>query len=203
MKFSPLALIPYLAMILGLHIFQSAWMAFAVYHGLILVFLLGKKDKGLWKELLQGWDGKLGLGAVVFGLGGGVVLYVLSPMAGINKPMTQPILSLLGLQGKWWLLFVFYHSLVNPWFEEILWRGKLGNKSARPILNDFLFAGYHLLVLVLFLDWIWMVLAMVLLSLAGWLWRQMRRRHNGLLLPVISHMAADTSIMAVVYFISH
>ena len=202
MRFSPLALIPYLAMILGLHVFQSAWIAFVIYHGLILVSLLGSKDRTFWAELICGWDWKLGLGAVVFGLGGGVVLYFLAPMAGVNKTMIEPIISRLGLQGISWLIFVWYHSLVNPWFEEILWRGKLGSKNSRPVLNDLLFAGYHLLVLVLFLDWIWMALAVVLLTLAGWLWRQMRQRNGGLLLPVISHMAADASIMVVVYYIS-
>ncbi len=202
MKPSALALIPYLAMILGLHMLQSAWVAFAIYHGLIFLSLAAVKNRPLWKELLQGWDMKLGLGAVVFGLGGGVVLYLLAPLAEINQAMIDPVLGRLGLQGIWWFVFVLYHSLVNPWFEEILWRGKLGDGKKWPVVNDLLFAGYHLLVLVLFLDWIWLVLSIVLLTLAGWLWRLMRSHQKGLLLPVISHMAADTSIMVVIYYIS-
>jgi membrane protease YdiL (CAAX protease family) len=196
------ALIPYLAMILGLHVFHNAWIAFALYHGLILLSMLSVRDRGSWKELRQGWHGKIGGGAVVFGLTGGVVLTVLAPWAGIDKTMIAPILSRLGLHGIWWPLFVFYHALVNPWFEEVFWRGKLGSKNKWPVLNDFLFAGYHLLVLVLFLDWMWMLLAFGILTLAGWLWRQLKRHCGGLLLPVVSHAAADASIMAAVYWIN-
>ena len=68
--------------------------------------------------------------------------------------------------------------------------------------NDFLFAGYHLLVLVLFLEWIWILPALGVLLAAGWFWRQLRRRQGGLLLPVVSHMAADGGIMGVVYLLS-
>jgi len=200
--FSKKALIPYLAVVLGLHVFRSAWVAFLIYHGLVLLFLPCKNNKALWKELLQGWDCKIGPGAIFFGVGGGLVLHLLAPTAGINQDMIVPVLQRLGLKGTWWLLFLCYHSLINPWLEEILWRGKLGSLSKRPVLNDLLFAGYHLLVLVLFLDWIWLLIALMLLTLAGWLWRQMRRQQDGLLLPVVSHMAADASIMFVVYFIS-
>lgn len=195
------ALIPYLAMVVGLHVFHSAWLAFAIYHGLILAVMLNKADRVHWQDLLRGWDWKLGGGAIVFGLGGGVLMYLLAPMAGIGKSMIEPALAKLGLNGVSWLIFVFYHSLVNPWFEEVLWRGKLGSPNLKPVLNDFLFAGYHALVLVLFLEWIWIALAFVVLTVAGWLWRQLKRERKGLLVPVISHLSADASIMFVVYIL--
>ncbi|MCP4292053.1 MAG: CPBP family intramembrane metalloprotease [bacterium] len=197
--FAPIA---YLAMIFGLHIFESAWLAFAIYHGLILIVMLGKGDRKYWRELFAGWDWKFGLGAVVFGLGGGLVLYFLAPYAGVDSGLIQPVLNRLGLTGKAWLIFVFYHSLVNPFFEEAFWRGKLGSNSRRLILNDLFFAGYHLLVLLLFLDWPFLVLAFVVLVLAGWLWRQLRVRCGGLAVPVVSHMAADGSIMLVTLILS-
>ncbi len=197
-----LPLIAYVSMVLGLYVFHSAWAAFGFYHGLILVVMLSDKNRSYWHELITGWDWRVGAGAIVFGFGGGVVLYLLAPLAGIDSLMIGPVLSRLGLQGGSWLLFVFYHSLVNPWFEEVFWRGRLGCDHKRPVLNDVFFAGYHILVLVLFLDWIWILLAAVILTLAGWLWRQMRQQRQGLLLPVISHMSADASIMAVVYWLN-
>ncbi len=197
-----LPLIAYVSMILGLYAFHSAWVAFGFYHGLILIVMLSEKNRSYWPELIVGWDWRVGVGAIVFGLGGGVVLCFLAPLAGFDSLMIGPVLSRLGLQGGSWLLFVFYHSLINPWFEEVFWRGKLGSNKKGPVLNDLFFAGYHILVLILFLDWIWILLAAVILTIAGWLWRQIRQQRQGLLLPVISHMSADASIMAVVYWLN-
>ena len=195
-----LALIPYLAMVIGLHLLGSAWISFLIYHGLVAVAVWRAPD--LRRELLRGWDNVVGLGAAGFGIGGGVLIFVVAPYAGINADLINPAIAKLGLGGTGWLLFVIYHTLVNPWFEEILWRGKLGSDSLKPVWGDVLFAGYHVLVLMLFLEWLWIVLAFFILIAAGWLWRQLRRRHEGLLLPVISHLAADGSIMFVVYMLS-
>ncbi len=195
-------LIPYLAMILGLYVFHSAWIAFAIYHGSIGVLLATGKTARYRQELSEGWDVKLGLVAAVFGLGGGVIIVLLAPLAGINQASLQPALATLGLEGNSWLLFIFYHSLINPWFEEVFWRSRLGSDSTHLTMNDLLFAGYHLLVLVLFLDPEWMVLSFVVLTFSGWLWRQMKRRQKGLLMPIVSHICADASIMAAVFVLS-
>lgn len=197
-----LPLIAYVSMILGLYVFHNAWIAFGFYHGLILAAMLSNKDRLFWRELFAGWNWLVGGGAILFGLGGGLVLYLLAPFADVDSAMIGPVLTRLGLQGVSWTFFVFYHSLVNPWFEEVFWRGRLGSHSQGIVANDFVFAGYHALVLVLFLDWKWIALALVILTTAGWLWRQIRLRNNGLLLPVISHMSADASIMVVAYWLN-
>lgn len=195
-----LALIPYFAMVVGLHLLGSAWISFLIYHGLVLVAVWRAPD--LRRDLLRGWHNVVGWGAAGFGIGGGVLIFVLAPYAGINADLINPAITKLGLSGTGWLLFVIYHTLVNPWFEEILWRGKLGSDSLKPVWGDVFFAGYHVLVLMLFLEWLWILLAFFILVGAGWLWRQLRRRHKGLLLPVVSHLAADGSIMLVVYMLS-
>lgn len=193
-------LIPYLAMLVGLHVLGNAWLSFLIYHGLVLV-AVGRRSE-LWRDLIRGGTFKLGAAAVVFGVLGGVVLRLLAPAAGVDAQLITPALQKLGLSGTGWLLFVGYHALINPWFEEILWRGKLGSDAPTPVAGDALFAGYHVLVLMLFLAWIWIALAFVLLVFAAWFWRQLRRRQGGLLLPVLSHLAADASIMGVVYLLS-
>ncbi len=195
-----LGLIPYLAMLIGLHVLGSAWISFLIYHGLVMVAVW--RDADLQGELLRGWNSLVGLGAIGFGIGGGVLIYVLAPFAGIDAALINPAIAKLGLTGTGWLLFVIYHTFANPWFEEILWRGKLRSDSPWPVWSDALFAGYHVLVLMLFLEWLWVVLAFVILIAAGWLWRQLRRRFDGLLVPVMSHLAADGSIMFVVYMLS-
>ena len=154
-----LFLLPYLAMIIGLYGYESAWIAFLLYHAFIVFMMSRKGDSKYWKQLLTGWEWKSGLVLILFGLGGGVLLYILAPYAHVNSVMITPVLERLGLQGFPWLLFVLYHFLVNPWFEEVFWRGKLGSKNKGLVWNDVFFAGYHMLVLVLFLAWYWMILA--------------------------------------------
>lgn len=193
-------LIPYLAMLVGLHILGSAWLSFLIYHGLVLV-AVGRRP-ALWRDLSRGGHFPTGVAAMVFGSLGGVVLWLLAPIAGVDAQSITPALQKLGLSGTSWLLFVFYHALINPWFEEILWRGKLGSDARTLVAGDVLFAGYHVLVLMLFLAWTWIALAFAMLVSAAWFWRQLRRRHDGLLLPVLSHLAADASIMSVVYLLS-
>lgn len=187
-------------MIVGLHWLHSAWVSFLLYHGLVL-WVVGR-ERPVVQALVQGWDRNLGVGAVLFGLGGGMLLYLLAPRMGIDAELLTPILDRLGLHGGGWLAFVAYHTLVNPWFEEALWRGYLGRDTTGLVWGDFLFAGYHALVLVLFVAWYWILTAVVLLVGAGWFWRQLRQRLGGMLVPVISHLAADGSIMAVVYLLS-
>jgi hypothetical protein len=197
-SFSPLPFIAYLAMVVGLYVLKSAWISFAIYHGLILCVFLFAGNRAWWKKLIEGWSPGVGLGSMMFGITGGIILYFLAPWAGIDKAMLEAGLAKLGLQGAPLLLFTIYHALVNPWFEEILWRGKLGSDSRRLVLNDFLFSGYHLLVLVLFMDWWWMFPAFGILTVSGWFWRQIKRHQKGLVVPVLSHLAADASIMLVV-----
>ncbi len=192
----------YIAMVIGLFVFGNAWLSFAIYHGLILVVMLNRDNRRFWHELFAGWQWLPALGAIVFGLGGGVILYLLAPVAGVNAETLKPVLSGFALTGYLWPAFILYHTFVNPFVEEVFWRGRLGSDCKNLKMIDFLFAGYHILVLVWFLDILFILLAFVILTVASWLWRQMRRKYGGLILPVLSHMTADGSIMFAAYFLS-
>lgn len=197
-----LASTAYLSMVVGLYIFNSAWLAFAIYHGLILCVMLHPKSRPFLSGIFAGLRWGPALAVIVFGLSGGVVLYLLAPIAGISAGSMNPVLSRFGLTGWPWLAFILYHTFVNPFFEEIFWRGRLGSSSRKLIMTDFLFAGYHILVLVWFLEPGFIVLSFCILVLTGWLWRQLRQSYGGLILSIISHMAADGSIMFAAYFLS-
>ena len=91
---------------------------------------------------------------------------------------------------------------MNPWFEESFWRGMFGENNKELIWTDLVFVGYHMLVLALFITWYWLPLVFIALTLVGWFWRKLSSEYNGLLLPTVSHVAADASIMIMIYLIS-
>ena len=65
--------------------------------------------------------------------------------------------------------------------------------------SDFLYAGFHGLVLMGKVQTGAVVYSLVVLVLAGWFWRQIARADEGLLAPVLGHMAADFTILMAVY----
>jgi len=92
-----------------------------------------------------------------------------------------------------------YFTFVNPFVEEYFWRGYLGSKTKSLHTTDFLYAGYHALVLINKVQTGSIIFSLGVLVLASWFWRQIAREDGGLLAPVLGHMAADLTIMAVVY----
>jgi len=190
--------VPYLAVVVGMFGLHSAWGAVFGYHlGMMLVLSLD-----------GGWPGARRFGAGMqpwpltatgaFGLSGGVLLYLCWPLLGLPPEFSQQ-LAALGISSATWPLFLAYFCLVNPWLEELYWRGYLGDDAWRPVWNDLFFAGYHLLVLSPFVWWPWLGVVLVGLVSAGWLWRQMARITRGLLIPLVSHFLADAAIMLTVY----
>jgi len=193
--------LPYIAVILGLYIFHNAWLCIGIYHaGMIFILLLARKQ-GLARSLLVGWRLVPGVSSMVFGLLGGVLVLSLLPWLGLGQGLVTRLASL-GLSGYAWPLFVFYHAMVNPWLEELFWRGFLGNRAGYPVTEDFLFAGYHVPVLALFLGWPWLIPAFGALFGSAWLWRWLARKCGGLAVPALSHLAGDSGVMIALWIVS-
>ena len=95
--------------------------------------------------------------------------------------------------------FIAYFAFVNPFIEEYFWRGYLGNPTKGLYRSDFLYAGFHALILIGKLPVQWILYGMVVLIIAGWFWRQIMREDQGLLAPVLGHMAADFTILLAIY----
>jgi hypothetical protein len=89
--------------------------------------------------------------------------------------------------------------VVNPFIEEYFWRAQFGSETKGFYMGDVLYACYHGLVLVGRAPWLVIILALISLTFVGWLWRQIVREEEGLLIPVTCHMAADFSVMTSVY----
>ena len=125
-------------------------------------------------------------------------LYFLWDVFGFADNFSTQIAAL-GLNASNWQGFIIYCALVNPFVEEYFWRGYLGNKTKSLHTSDFLFAGFHALVLINKVQVGSIVFGLCMLVLAGWFWRQIAREDEGLLAPVLGHMAADLTILVTVY----
>lgn len=181
---------------LGLHVLHSGWAAILGYHAGMCLLLWTCDGWPASGRLLGGWSWKEGAACTAFCTGAGAVILVLWPLAGDPSSPLAGRLADLGLEGASWWLFAAYYVLVNPFLEEIYWRGWLSTDSRLPAPIDGLFAGYHALVLVLFIGWPWVLVAFACLVAAAWLWRRLSKRCGGLAIPVISHLAADISVIA-------
>lgn len=191
-------LMPYLAVWLGLYIFHSGWIAIFLYHAVIIALV----------TMAKAWPGREAFRTntpmwkiALFGLAGcsaGVLVYFLWPFLNFSSSLGEVLLRW-GLTPNAWPFFIAYSALVNPWLEEIYWRGWLGSAAKRLILHDFIFGGFHLVVLAPFLSLFWLTIALLALTFSGWIWRQVDRVEKSMLATSLFHMAADVSILLVVW----
>jgi membrane protease YdiL (CAAX protease family) len=188
-------LVPYLCVFFGMLMWRSAWGALIGFHVGLLPVLL-PRWRGIYPKFLSPVSKKTLIFIAQTGILGGLGLWLLWPYTGISSGFPAQ-LAALGLSGWVWLPFIVYFTLVNPWLEEAYWRNALDSSSRYPAPVDFLFAGYHLIILCLFVNLAWMLFAFVVLVMAGWFWRQVSRYTGSLLPAVFSHMLADLSLLIV------
>ena len=194
--------IPYVAVLIGLYGLHNAWSSIILYHLGMVVILTLTKSWWLGKRLLS-WQAYLVLLVVVIGsaLSGIIVFYLWSIMK-LPELVLGAELTNLGLSQTPWILFMFYYFTINPLLEEIFWRGYLGSPKVAPIWGDFWFAGYHTLVLYLFIGLPWVAASFLVLVAAGWFWRQITRIYGGLMMPILSHAAADAGIIGAIFLLT-
>ena len=188
----------YLAVGIGLFVFQSAWDALLGFHVAILVSLLIAKPNISIKVLLKNQNFKwIFLSALLCG-SSGVILYLFWDSFGPTNNLPEQIRAL-GLNESTWSWFIAYFAMVNPFVEEYFWRGYLGNNTKSLHSSDFLYAGFHGLILINKVQAGSIVFGLCMLIFAGWFWRQVYREDGSLLAPVLGHMAADLTILLTVY----
>ena len=127
-----------------------------------------------------------------------MTLYFLWMYFGVVTDVSAQV-QLLGLHERTWPPFIAYFVLVNPFIEEYFWRGYLGGPTCAPHRSDFLYAGFHALIILGKVRTGTIFYALLVLILAGWCWRQIMREDQGLLAPVLGHMAADLTIALAIY----
>jgi hypothetical protein len=197
------AALPFVAVAAGIHLLRSAWAAILIYHfGIVLSLGL----KGTWKSCRSiglGWSMGTGAAVCLLAAGCGPLLFLLWGIVTRQPDTLSASLSGLGLTGGSWWIFSIYYIVVHPALEEIFWRDHLLRDRRGLSLFDIAFAGYHLLVLPLFIRLHWALISFVVLALIAWLWRVITLRHRGLAIPVVSHAVASLSTIAAVIGLGH
>jgi hypothetical protein len=192
-------ILPYLAVWVGLFLFKSAWVALIGFHAAILLTLTVINPDIPINILFKSKSPKWVLFSVLFCSASGIGLYFFWNMFGIAQDLPAQLQSIGLDSSSSWLPLITYFSLVNPWIEEYFWRGVLGSGAKNLYIMDLVYAGYHALVLWGMAHPLSVLFAVIILTSAGWLWRQIFRKDHGLLAAVLGHMVADFSILLVVY----
>ena len=182
----------------GVFLFRNAWVALIGYHlAMVLIMLLSGSKPDL-KQLAVGRQRRVPLISGALGACAGLLLLGAWSPVGLDGKAGEFARSL-GLNGTTWPAFLIYFVIANPWIEEFYWRGFLGSGDRRPVLNDVMFSGYHLLVTAGILGPVWLAPLFVVLTLTAWFWRQADRLGGSLFPSILSHLAADLTVMLVVY----
>ena len=188
-------IVPYAAVLIGLYILKNAWIAIGLYHLGIAVFLITDNRNRLLKRICTGFNSIMAaVGAVTSAMIFPIIFFFWGYMQLENTPLNSA-LAKFGLHGTSWFFFMIYFSTVQPFLEELYWRGYLEGNHKYFSWADLAFAGYHILVLAWFIKLPWLIIAFIVLTAAAYIARHIASKLDGLMVPLISHIAADISIV--------
>jgi hypothetical protein len=176
-------LAPYLSVLVFWIGFRNAWLAILSYHAQIVFWLWYDKNLPRWKpvpirELLLSLPSALA----------GPAVYFILPLVS-----TTPIAAWLAthrLSDTSLIAIVLYFGLVHPPLEQMHW----APLRIRTAWSHVAFAAYHVIVLASLLPPLWLAVSLAVLLGASWIWQWLDERGSGLLVPVVSHVLADTGI---------
>jgi membrane protease YdiL (CAAX protease family) len=191
----------YLAVGIGLFWVRHAFLALLGFHlAIILSLLLARSSLPptiLFKSKHIRW---VVLSILLCG-SSGIFLYFFWSSFSVVSDLSAHV-EALTLTRTTWPVFITYFILVNPLVEEYFWRGYLGSPTRNVHASDFLYSGFHGLILLGKMQSGAILYSLIMLVLAGWFWRQIAREDGGLLAPVLGHMAADFTLLMAVYRMS-
>ena len=191
-------ILPYLAVAIGVFWLQNALAALLGFHIAIVLSLLLARAQVPIKILFTSRDIRRVLLNILLCGSSGVALYVFWSYFEVIGDISGHIASY-GLTSRTWPIFIAYFVLVNPLVEEYFWRGYLGSPTRHFHPSDFLYAGFHGLILLGKVQIAAIAYSLIVLVLVGWFWRQLARADGGLLAPMLGHMAADFTILMAIY----
>ena len=189
--------VPYVAVLVGLYVLKNAWITIGLYHIPIALFLITGDRKSLLKKIRTGSNSTIAAVCIILAAMIFPIIFFFFKYMQLESVHLNTALADFGLYGASWFFFMIYFSIIQPFLEELYWRGYLQSNHRYFSWTDLAFAGYHMLVLGLFIKPAWLVIAFIVLTGAAWVWRYIADKLGGLVVPLLSHVAADISIVAV------
>ena len=191
--------IPVFIMGLGLLVLRNAWMTIIIYH-LFMVLCIVRHNNNPLSVLFKGNNTGLMVASSLVALISGLLLTLLWADIRIDKDMML-LLSNVGLSGRSIILFSIYYTVATPILEELFWRFRLSPNDMGIDITDIFFGMYHMVVMLNFVKPAWAILVWPVLFFTSWFWRFCRLKFNGLIIPLISHLFADFSIIIATLFL--
>ena len=104
------------------------------------------------------------------------------------------------------ILYIIIFSCINPFFEEIFWRGLLvnisGNKNIKAIYSSALFSFSHLLFWSYwFKTSLTIITTMIATFLMGLLWMWFMNKDKKIMYPILSHIIVDILNLSVAVYV--
>lgn len=191
---------PTIMIVLGLYAFSSVPVTFILFYGFLgVVCLLHRKEEVL----------KITPISLFIGMGSGALFYItifggvwLFQDQLINVEAVRSLLKEWGFSG---LGLIFVLIVINPFLEELYWRGvmlnRLGRSGAAIVVTAIFYSLYHILSVVLLFTWPLNILLVLPVFLAGLFWAIVRKKTGSLVSVMISHLLADAGIMSIYWFL--
>jgi membrane protease YdiL (CAAX protease family) len=192
------ALMPTVAVSVGMHLLHNGWAALLLYHTGILALIARDSQLGpMLRHARSGFRMLPCLALTCLCMLSGVLIFCLWPWLYFRTMPFDELLAEYGLSSISRVIFVLYFSLIHPVIEESYWRGWFVNRGAAlsPAIQDIAFAAFHASILVLFIAPGWTLVAFTVLALIARTWRCVAQRYNGLAIPIVSHAVADFTIV--------
>ncbi len=205
---------PTIMIFFGLQVMGSVPLTFLLFYGWLSAvpfgeMLLVKRQK--WPETLQHFGLVIKRKNVYHGIYLGIFCFFAIVLSGyflqscfFDKANLQNLLVKWHFSGNllpWLVLTIMF---VNPFLEEIYWRGYLftkleGKLGKRGImfLTSLFYSLYHFLSVIPLFNWPYHIFVIIPVFFAGIVWAYMRIKSNSLIGSIACHILADSGIMAV------
>ena len=206
---------PYLAVIIGLYIFQNAWLSIFLYHGQIIFWWLLNRRQSLLPvsntslELPESFkailDKTIKVMLPISALAG-FACYFLLPYFVRDLGGLELWLKTNQLEGLALVLLIPYFGILHPPIEQAHWRKLTSLNSPYAYISHICFAAYHGLVLYPILQNFWVFVCITILCSISFLWSYIREKKNGYILngntlAILSHVLADIGIVTATYLL--
>lgn len=197
---------------LGLHVFKSATWAFALYHGVCLIpaIIVARKSwlptfrKPTLKQIALLIVAAIGFNAVA------VLAYELLGSLMLSNEHVLELLKTLGYSKELFWPMSFYAIIVNPFFEELFWRGVVLNeldKLETPfphfgiIWSSFAYALFHYPIFKMVMYPGWAELGALLLAVYGAGLAIVYRKTGSIITTALTHSLL-TDVAAILLILS-